>query len=46
MNYPKVFIFGQPFNNFSGGGITLTNLLRAGIRIKLLWLILVMDYTM
>ncbi len=28
MNYPKVFIFGQPFNNFSGGGITLTNLFK------------------
>ena len=28
MNFPKVFIFGQPFNNFSGGGITLTNLFK------------------
>jgi glycosyltransferase involved in cell wall biosynthesis len=26
--YPKILIFGQPFNNFSGGGITLTNLFR------------------
>jgi glycosyltransferase involved in cell wall biosynthesis len=25
---PKVLIFGQPFNDFSGGGITLTNLFR------------------
>jgi len=24
----KVLIFGQPFNNFSGGGITLTNLFK------------------
>ena len=27
-NYPRVLIFGQPFNNFSGGGITLTNLFK------------------
>jgi len=26
--YPKVLIFGAPFNNFSGGGITLSNLFR------------------
>ena len=26
--YPKVLIFGQPFNNYCGGGITLTNLFR------------------
>lgn len=26
--YPKVLIFGAPFNNFSGGGITLTNLFK------------------
>jgi len=26
--YPRVLIFGQPFNNFSGGGITLTNLFK------------------
>jgi glycosyltransferase involved in cell wall biosynthesis len=25
---PNVLIFGQPFNNFSGGGITLTNLFK------------------
>jgi glycosyltransferase involved in cell wall biosynthesis len=25
-NSPKILIFSQPFNNFSGGGITLTNL--------------------
>ena len=24
--FPKVLIFGQTFNDFSGGGITLTNL--------------------
>lgn len=28
MNYPKVLIFGQTFNDFSGGGITLTNLFK------------------
>ena len=28
MSFPKVLIFGQPFNNFSGGGITLTNLFK------------------
>ena len=26
--YPKILIFGQPFNGFSGGGITLTNLFK------------------
>lgn len=26
--YPKVLIFGQPFNSYSGGGITLTNLFK------------------
>jgi glycosyltransferase involved in cell wall biosynthesis len=26
--YPKILIFGPPFNNFSGGGITLSNLFR------------------
>ena len=26
--YPKILIFGPPFNNFSGGGITLTNLFK------------------
>ena len=25
-NLPKILIFSQPFNNFSGGGITLTSL--------------------
>jgi glycosyltransferase involved in cell wall biosynthesis len=25
-NYPKILVLGQPFNNNSGGGITLTNL--------------------
>lgn len=28
MDFPKVLIFGQPFNDFSGGGITLSNLFR------------------
>jgi len=28
MSYPKVLIFGQPFNDYSGGGITLTNLFK------------------
>jgi hypothetical protein len=28
MTYKKVLIFGQPFNNFTGGGITLTNLFK------------------
>ena len=27
-NFPKILIFGQPFNNYSGGGITLTNLFK------------------
>jgi glycosyltransferase involved in cell wall biosynthesis len=26
--FPRIIIFGQPFNNFSGGGITLTNLFK------------------
>jgi glycosyltransferase involved in cell wall biosynthesis len=26
--YPKILILGQPFNRFSGGGITLTNLFK------------------
>jgi hypothetical protein len=26
MYFPKVLIFGQPFNNKHGGGITLSNL--------------------
>ncbi|MBN1183559.1 MAG: hypothetical protein JXB49_14815 [Bacteroidales bacterium] len=28
LDYPKVLIFGQPFNNYCGGGITLTNLFK------------------
>ena len=28
MSFPKVLIFGQPFNNHSGGGITLSNLFK------------------
>ena len=28
MNFKKVLIFGQTFNDFSGGGITLTNLFK------------------
>ena len=27
-NYRKILIFGQPFNNYSGGGITLSNLFK------------------
>jgi hypothetical protein len=26
--HPRILIFGQPFNDFSGGGITLTNLFK------------------
>lgn len=26
--YPRILIYGQPFNDFSGGGITLTNLFK------------------
>lgn len=26
--YPRILIFGQPFNNFSGGGITISNLFK------------------
>lgn len=28
MNFPKVLILNQPFNNVSGGGITLSNLFK------------------
>jgi len=28
ISFPKVLIFGQPFNSYSGGGITLTNLFK------------------
>jgi hypothetical protein len=28
MKYKKVVLFGQAFNNFSGGGITLSNLFK------------------
>ena len=28
MSFPRILIFGQPFNNFTGGGITLTNLFK------------------
>jgi len=28
MDHPRVLIFGQTFNNFSGGGITLSNLFK------------------
>lgn len=28
MDFPRILIFGQPFNDFSGGGITLSNLFR------------------
>ena len=27
-NYPRILIFGPPFNNFTGGGITLSNLFK------------------
>ncbi len=27
-NYPRILIFGQPFNNYTGGGITLSNLFK------------------
>jgi glycosyltransferase involved in cell wall biosynthesis len=33
--YPKVLIFGQPFNDFSGGGITLTNLFKGWPKSKI-----------
>jgi glycosyltransferase involved in cell wall biosynthesis len=35
MNLPKVLIIGQPFNNDTGGGITLTNLFKGWDRDKL-----------
>lgn len=35
MSSPKVLIFGQPFNTFSGGGITLTNLFRGWAKDKI-----------
>ena len=28
IKYPKILIYGPPFNNFTGGGITLSNLFR------------------
>ncbi len=31
-NYPKILIFSQPFNSYSGGGITLTNLFKGWAR--------------
>jgi glycosyltransferase involved in cell wall biosynthesis len=33
--YPKILIIGQPFNNYSGGGITLTNLFKGWPKDKL-----------
>jgi len=33
--YPRVLIFGQPFNNYSGGGITLTNLFKGWTKNKI-----------
>ncbi len=27
-NYPRILIFGPPFNNYTGGGITLSNLFK------------------
>ena len=35
MNLPKVLIIGQPFNNNTGGGITLSNLFKGWDREKL-----------
>jgi glycosyltransferase involved in cell wall biosynthesis len=35
MSFPRILIFGQPFNNFSGGGITLTNLFKGWPREKI-----------
>lgn len=35
MYLPKVLIFGQPFNDFSGGGITLSNLFKGWPRDKI-----------
>ena len=35
MILPKVLIIGQPFNNDTGGGITLTNLFNGWDRDKL-----------
>ena len=35
MSFPKVLIFGQPFNNFSGGGITLSNLFKGWTKDKI-----------
>jgi len=35
MDFPKVLIFGQPFNSFTGGGITLANLFRGWPRDKI-----------
>ena len=35
MNLPKVLIIGQPFNNDTGGGITLSNLFKGWDRDKL-----------
>lgn len=35
MNYPKVLIIGQPFNNDTGGGITLSNLFQGWERDKI-----------
>lgn len=31
-NYPKILVLGQPFNNNSGGGITLTNLFKGWLK--------------
>lgn len=35
MYFPRILIFGQPFNNHSGGGITLSNLFRGWPREKI-----------
>lgn len=38
-DFPRILVFGQPFNNFSGGGITLSNLFRGWPKDKIasLW---------
>jgi glycosyltransferase involved in cell wall biosynthesis len=34
-NYPRILIFGPPFNNFTGGGITLSNLFKGWAKNKI-----------
>ena len=35
MNFPKILIYGQPFNNRHGGGITLSNLFKGWDKSKI-----------